>query len=161
LHLEDDPHDTELLSALLANENIPSEVHRVDTRKDFEAALTDRRWSLIVSDYSLPSFDGLRALSLTRERLGGVPFILFSGTIGEETAIECLKHGATDYVLKQRPARLVAAVRSVFNASEERERRKKFEQELHRSAAREKEMEARFLRMQRMESIGALVSGIA
>ena len=161
LHLEDDPHDSELLSAILADENIPSEVHRVDSRNDFEAALADRRWSLVVSDYSLPSFDGLRALSLTRERLGDVPFILFSGTIGEETAIECLKRGANDYVLKQRPARLVAAVRSVFYAAGERERRKQFEQELQRSAVREKELEARFLRMQRMESIGALVSGIA
>jgi two-component system cell cycle sensor histidine kinase/response regulator CckA len=90
-----------------------------------------------------------------------MPFILFSGTIGEETAIECLKQGATDYILKERPARLVSAVRAVLQASEERERRKTFEAELQRSAEREKQMEARFLRMQRMESIGALVSGIA
>jgi two-component system cell cycle sensor histidine kinase/response regulator CckA len=161
LHLEDDPNDSELLSMILSDENIPSEIHRVGTRSDFENALGKERWNLVISDYSLPSFDGLKALSLTRERLGDMPFILFSGTIGEETAIECLKRGATDYVLKQRPARLVAAVRSVFNAADERERRKKFEEELQRSAAREKEMEARFLRMQRMESIGALVSGIA
>ena len=161
LHLEDDPNDSELLIMILADENIPSQVHRVETRKDFESALEKQSWSLVISDYSLPSFDGLKALSLTRERLGDVPFILFSGTIGEETAIECLKRGATDYVLKQRPARLVAAVRSVFNAADERERRKKSEEELQRSAMREKEMEARFLRMQRMESIGALVSGIA
>ena len=161
LHLEDDPNDSELLTMILADENIPSEVYRVETRRDFESALEKQRWNLVISDYSLPSFDGLKALSLTRERLGDMPFILFSGTIGEETAIECLKRGATDYVLKQRPARLVAAVRSVFNAADERERRKKYEEELQRSAAREKEMEARFLRMQRMESIGALVSGIA
>jgi two-component system cell cycle sensor histidine kinase/response regulator CckA len=161
LHLEDDPNDTELLTMILADENIPSEVHRVETRKDFETALGAQRWNLVISDYSLPSFDGLKALGITRERLGDVPFILFSGTIGEETAIECLKRGATDYVLKQRPARLVAAVRSVFSAADERERRKKSEEELERSAQREKEMEARFLRMQRMESIGALVSGIA
>ena len=161
LHLEDDPNDSELLIMILADENIPSEVYRVETRRDFESALEKQRWNLVISDYSLPSFDGLKALSLTRERLGDMPFILFSGTIGEETAIECLKRGATDYVLLQRPARLVAAVRSVFNAADERERRKKYEEELQRSAAREKEMEARFLRMQRMESIGALVSGIA
>lgn len=161
LHLEDDPNDSELLSMILSDENIPSQIHRVGTQKDFEKALGKERWNLVISDYSLPSFDGLKALSITRERLGDMPFILFSGTIGEETAIECLKRGATDYVLKQRPARLVAAVRSVFNAADERERRKKFEEELQRSAAREKEMEARFLRMQRMESIGALVSGIA
>jgi two-component system cell cycle sensor histidine kinase/response regulator CckA len=161
LHLEDDPNDAELLSMILAEENIPSEIYRVDTRGAFTTALEKQSWDLVISDYSLPSFDGLKALSLIREKLGDMPFILFSGTIGEETAIECLKHGATDYVLKQRPARLVAAVRNIFSAAEERERRKKFELELQRSAAREKEMEARFLRMQRMESIGALVSGIA
>jgi two-component system, cell cycle sensor histidine kinase and response regulator CckA len=161
LHLEDDPNDSELLTMILADEHIPSEVHRVETRKEFEAALEGQHWNLVISDYSLPSFDGLKALGITRQRLGDVPFILFSGTIGEETAIECLKRGATDYVLKQRPARLVAAVRSVFSAADERERRKKSEEELQRSALREKEMEARFLRMQRMESIGALVSGIA
>ncbi len=161
LHLEDDPNDSELLSMILTDENIPSNIHRVETRRDFESALEKQSWNLVISDYSLPAFDGLKALALTRERFGDMPFILFSGTIGEETAIECLKRGATDYVLKQRPARLVAAVRSVFNTAEERERRKKFEEELQRSALREKEMEARFLRMQRMESIGALVSGIA
>ena len=146
---------------ILAEENMPSEIHRVDTRNTFMAALEKDSWDLVISDYSLPSFDGLKALRLIRETHGDMPFILFSGTIGEETAIECLKQGATDYVLKQRPARLVAAVRTIFSAAEERGRRKKFEQELQRSAAREKEMEARFLRMQRMESIGALVSGIA
>ena len=161
LHLEDDPNDTEILTMILADENIPAEIHRVETRKDFEAALETQNWNVVISDFSLPSFDGLKALSLTRGKFGDMPFILFSGTIGEETAVECLKRGATDYVLKQRPARLVAAVRAIFNAAEERERRKKFEEELQRSAEREKEMEARILRMQRMESIGALVSGIA
>jgi len=146
---------------ILSDENIPCDIHRVETRQDFEGALEEQNWSLVISDFSLPSFNGLKALALTREKFGNMPFILFSGTIGEETAVECLKKGATDYVLKQRPARLVAAVRSIFTAAEERERRKKSEEELQRSAEREKEMEARFLRMQRMESIGALVSGIA
>jgi signal transduction histidine kinase len=161
LHLEDNPYDTEIVSMLLTDESIPFEIHRVETRKDFESALEKHECNLIISDFSLPSFDGLKALSLTRERIVDMPFILFSGTIGEETAIECLKRGATDYVLKQRPARLVSAVRAVLTAADERERRKKFEAELERSAEREKDMEARFLRMQRMESIGALVSGIA
>jgi two-component system cell cycle sensor histidine kinase/response regulator CckA len=161
LHLEDDPSDTELLSIILADEKIPCELHRVESRSEFEKALEKQKWNLVISDFSLPSFDGLKALAFTREKYGELPFILFSGTIGEETAVECLKRGATDYVLKQRPARLVAAVRAIFTAAEERERRKKSEEELKRSAEREKEMEARFLRMQRMESIGALVSGIA
>ena len=161
LHLEDNPYDTEIVSMMLADEKIPCQVHRVETRKDFEAALEKTEWSLVISDFSLPSFDGLKALTITRTKLPEMPFILFSGTIGEETAIECLKRGATDYILKERPARLVSAVRAILQSSEERERRKKFEFELHQSAEREKQMEARFLRMQRMESLGALVSGIA
>src|ERR1041385_6472740 len=109
LHLEDDPTDTELLSMTLADENIPCEVHRVESRKEFEGALENQKWNLVISDFSLPSFDGLKALTFTREKYGAMPFILFSGTIGEETAVECLKRGATDYVLKQRPGRPVAA----------------------------------------------------
>jgi len=88
LHLEDDPNDSELLSMILAEENMPSEIHRVDTRNAFMAALEKDRWDLVISDYSLPSFDGLKALRLIRETRGDMPFILFSGTIGEETAIE-------------------------------------------------------------------------
>jgi len=130
LHLEDDPNDTEILSMILADENIPCEVHRVDARKDFEAELEKRTWNIVISDFSLPSFDGLKALSLVREKFGDLPFILFSGTIGEETAVECLKRGATDYVLKQRPARLVSAVRAIYNTADERERSRKFQDEL-------------------------------
>ncbi|HEX4262961.1 MAG TPA: response regulator [Verrucomicrobiae bacterium] len=161
LHLEDNPYDTEIVSALLADEHIPCEIQRVETRKDFEAALEKGDYTLVISDFSLPSWDGLKALALTRGRMADMPFILFSGTIGEETAIECLKRGATDYVLKGRPARLVSTVRAILKEAEERERRKEFEVELQRSAQREKDMEIRFLRMQRMESIGSLVSGIA
>src|SRR5690348_171294 len=157
LHLEDNPDDTEIVSSLLAGKNVPCEILRLDTRKDFEAALKDGKWDLVISDFSLPSFDGLKALSMVREKIGDVPFILFSGTIGEEIAVECLKKGATDYVLKERPERLVATVRAISKEAGERERRKKFELELQRSAERERQMEARLLRMQRMESLGALV----
>ncbi len=161
LHLEDNPYDSELVSSMLAEEKIPCEMLRVDTRKDFETALGSKQWDLVISDFALPGYNGLKALVTTREKNPHMPFILFSGTIGEETAIDCLKKGATDYVLKERPARLISAVRAVLKESEERERRKQYEAELQKSAEREKQMEARFLRMQRMESIGALVSGIA
>ena len=161
LHLEDNANDSELVSLMLADENIPCRMHRVETRADFVAALEKEKWSLVISDFALPSFDGLKALNLTREKAGDTPFIIFSGAIGEETAVECLKQGATDYVLKERPARLVSAVRAIMKQASERERRKRSEAELQKSTERDKQMEARFLRMQRMESIGALVSGIA
>ena len=112
LHLEDDVTDTELLRALLEMDKIVAEVERVETREQFVRALEAGGYDLIVSDYSLPSFDGLAALILARERRPTVPFLLFSGTIGEEAAIEGIRNGATDYVLKERLGRLAPAVSS-------------------------------------------------
>ena len=95
------------------------------------------RFDLIISDYSLPSFDGLSALSLARELSPETPFIFFSGTIGEEVAVESLKNGATDYVLKQRPDRLMSSIRNALRGAEERPRRRRAEGEL-------RQMEDRF-----------------
>ena len=100
LHLEDEPLDTEIVREMLKADNLDCTVHAVATRPEFERALEEDNWSLILSDFSLPSFDGLEALALARAQAPGVPFILFSGTIGEETAVESLKNGATDYILK-------------------------------------------------------------
>ena len=120
LDLEDDPLDTELVQANLAEGGITCEIVRVQTRADFEAALVNGDFDLVLSDYSLPSFDGLSALKLAKEIRPEVPFILVSGAIGEDRAIEALKSGATDYVLKQRLERLVPAVRRVVREAEER-----------------------------------------
>jgi len=87
LHLEDDIMDTDLLRAMLEMDKIVAAVERVETREQFLGALEAGGYDLIISDYSLPSFDGLTALSLARELMPSVPFILFSGTIGEEAAI--------------------------------------------------------------------------
>jgi len=82
---------------------------------------------LVISDYSLPSFDGIRALELLHEKLPGTPYIFVSGTSGEDLAIDTMKRGATDYVLKTRISRLVPAVRRALSESEERARRKEAE----------------------------------
>jgi two-component system cell cycle sensor histidine kinase/response regulator CckA len=161
LHLEDNPNDSELVSAMLQGEGISCTLCRVETRHDFEAALAKDDWSLIISDFSLPSFDGLKAITLARKLQPGIPFILFSGTIGEEMAIESLKSGATDYVLKQRPARLVTAVRHALREADEFRRRREVEAELLKAEQHKKQLEMQFLRVQRMESIGALAGGIA
>src|SRR2546423_559227 len=110
LHLEDNPHDTEFVRAMLEREGLACTPFRVATAQEFESALEQADWQLIISDFSLPGFDGLKALTMANAKCPGVPFILFSGTIGEETAVQCLKKGAADYVLKQRPARLVPAI---------------------------------------------------
>src|SRR5215217_1370827 len=136
LDLEDDPVDTELLEANLMAGGISCEMVRVQTRADFEAALVNGDFDLVLSDYSLPSFDGLSALELAKEIRPEVPFILVSGAIGEERAIEALKSGATDYVLKQRLERLVPAVRRAVREAEERNERKRAEEALRESEER-------------------------
>ena len=136
LDLEDDPLDTELVQANLAEGGITCEIVRVQTREEFVAALKGSDFDLIFSDYSLPSFDGLSALKLAKEIRPEVPFILVSGAIGEDRAIEALKSGATDYVLKQRLERLVPAVRRAVREAEERTERSRAEEALGRSEAR-------------------------
>jgi CheY-like chemotaxis protein len=102
LHLEDNVTDTELVQAVLEAEGIHSELTRAETEQDFLAALQGENFDLILADYTLPSFDGLSALKIAQQQAPHVPFIFVSGTLGEDVAIEALKTGATDYVLKTR-----------------------------------------------------------
>jgi len=111
LHLEDDRFDAELITSTLSRDGLDFEVVSVDTREDFVAAFEGETFDLILADYSLPSIDGLSALKIVRGRDSNIPFILVSGTLGEEVAVGALKAGATDYVLKNNLARLAPVVR--------------------------------------------------
>ena len=111
LHLEDNPDDQELVRLTLVKEGMSCELACVEAHDDFLAALKQGEWDIILADYTLPSYNGLSALTLARELRPEVPFIFVSGTIGEDAAIACLKAGATDYVLKHHLARLAHAVR--------------------------------------------------
>ncbi|MEI8288968.1 MAG: PAS domain S-box protein [Verrucomicrobiota bacterium] len=133
LLLEDNPADVMLVRDMLAQENIAAEIHHVENRADFVQALEVGNWALVLADYHLPDFNGLEALKLVRAKYPLVPFILMSGTIGEQTAIESLKAGATDYVLKQHRDRLPAVVIRALAEYDERERRLAAEQELLKS----------------------------
>jgi DNA-binding NtrC family response regulator len=135
LSLEDDPKDTDLIEELLASEEIVCEVTRVDTQAEFSASIEQCGIDLILADYSLPSFDGLSALKLAITACPEVPFIFVSGTLGEEVAIEALKIGATDYVLKTRLSRLVPSVLRALREATERDDRRRAEQSLRRSEA--------------------------
>jgi PAS domain S-box-containing protein len=135
LSLEDDPHDTELIQELLAAEDVVCEITRVDTEPVFLASLDDGGIDVILADYSLPSFDGLSALRLAITRCPDVPFIFVSGTLGEEVAIEALKIGATDYILKTRLSRLVPSVHRALREARERSEHKLAEEKLRRSEA--------------------------
>src|SRR5882724_4888525 len=127
LHLEDNPHDAELIQAVLEAEGIVCQVTRVDTQADFFASLEQVGFDIILADYTLPSFDGLSALKITLEKCPDVPFIFVSGTLGEEVAIEALKIGATDYILKQRLSRIVPSVLRALREAKERGERKRAE----------------------------------
>ncbi len=105
-------------------EGIACATTRVQNREDFVAALEQGGIDLILSDFSLPAFDGLSALEIARARWPDLPVILVSGTLGEERAIDALKSGATDYVLKERLARLVPAVHRAMLEVEERVERR-------------------------------------
>jgi PAS domain S-box-containing protein len=120
LHLEDDADDAEFVRDLLDENGFSARVERVQTRDAFIAALDRGGLDLILSDYKLPAFDGLAALELARAKCPDVPFIFVSGLLGEEAAIDALKSGATDYVLKHRLPRLVPAVRRAVADAEER-----------------------------------------
>jgi signal transduction histidine kinase len=134
LLLEDSPLDAELILMRLTEAGIACAPVRVETRADYLAELERDRFDLILADYSLPSFDGGSALAIARARCPEVPFIFVSGALGEELAIDILKDGATDYVLKQRLERLVPSIERALREAEERAERRRLEEELCRRA---------------------------
>ncbi len=135
LSIEDDPKDSKLIQDLLETEDIVCEVKRVDTQAAVLASLEQGGIDLILADYTLPSFDGISALKLAMTACPEVPFIFVSGTLGEEVAIEALKIGATDYVLKTRLSRLVPSVIRALREARERAERKQANEKLRRSEA--------------------------
>ncbi|MBE9047810.1 response regulator [Pleurocapsales cyanobacterium LEGE 10410] len=125
LLLEDSPLDADVTLATLIDGGIDCELWQVDTRDEFVTALEGDRFDLILADYALPGFDGASALNIARSICPDVPFIFVSGSLGEELAIESIKQGATDYVLKQRLERLVTCVyRALREAQGERDRQR-------------------------------------
>ncbi len=135
LHLEDSDLDHALVASQLARAGLQTVFLRVDTREDFEAAL-GQRWDAIVSDFNLPGFTGLDALALVRARDATTPFILVSGEIGEDTAVAAMRNGASDYLLKNRLARLAPALEHAIEAARTRAARLAADAELAASRQR-------------------------
>src|SRR6202790_4065590 len=135
LSVEDDPKDAELIQGLLETEGLVCEVTRVDTEAALLASVEQGGIDLILADYSLPSFDGISALKVALKACPDVPFIFVSGTLGEEVAIEALKIGATDFVLKTSLSRLVPSVRRALREGTQRAERKQAEEALRQSEA--------------------------
>ncbi len=135
LHLEDSELDHELMLAHMGRAGVGVLAHRVDTEAAFLKAL-EQDWDVIISDYNLPGFSGLVALDLLKAGGLDVPFVLVSGEIGEDTAVEAMRNGASDYLLKNNLARLAPAVLHAVEASQTRRARLQADLELGESKQR-------------------------
>ena len=129
LYLEDTDYDVDLVKEYLEEDEIVYDLIHVKTKEDFIKALKEEELHIILADFSLPSFDGLEALDITQQLISDIPFIIISGVMGEELAIEALKSGATDYVLKQRLSRLVPSISRALLEANERTTRLRAENE--------------------------------
>lgn len=128
--VEDVATEVELTTYQLERAGLRCKPTRVETEDAFVAAIRDHTPDLILSDFSLPQFDGMSALRIAQIVSPETPFIFVSGTIGEERAIEALRHGATDYVLKTNLARLAPAVLRALQEAAERREKRRVEQQL-------------------------------
>lgn len=147
LIVEDEPLDAELIVDQLGGDGLNVESRLVDDEAGYRQALDDFSADVVISDLSMPGFSGYRALELLREKDKLLPFIFVSGTIGEDAAIRALKSGATDYLLKERLARLASAVRRAVEQAREVQARERAESEL--------------MRAQRFESLAMLAGGLS
>jgi signal transduction histidine kinase len=140
LHLEDSEIDHALTCAHLAHGGLRCRIERVDSEAEFLGAIEAGRWDAIISDYNLPGFSGLVALDLLIASGRDIPFIIVSGEIGEDTAVEAMRNGASDYLLKNNLARLVPALLHAVEATETRRARVRADRELDESQQRLREL---------------------
>jgi PAS domain S-box-containing protein len=135
LIIEDSEDDTLLMIRLLRKAGYDPAYERVETADAMHEALERQTWDIIISDYNMPNFDGLAALNIYKEKKLDIPFIIVSGAIGEEIAVEAMKTGAHDYVMKNNLPRLVPAIQRELREAESRRGRKQAEQALKESKA--------------------------
>ena len=130
LHLEDNDADAELIHTMLEHGNISAEIYRAKDKESYLKQIEMQDYDLVISDYSIPQFDGLKALIEAKKKNKFIPFIFCSGTIGEDRAVQCLQLGAMDYVIKDRLDRLVPAVNRAMRLVSEIKKKEKAEAEL-------------------------------
>ena len=140
LLVEDSAVDARLVAAFLEEGGFAAQVQRVDTEEAFRAALAAGCVDVILSDYRVPGFEGTEALAAARQACPEAPFVFVSGALGEDKAIELLKRGATDYVLKDNLARLAPSIRRARAEAHERAERQRAEEELRRRAEFEQQL---------------------
>jgi diguanylate cyclase (GGDEF)-like protein/PAS domain S-box-containing protein len=136
LIVEDSAEDAQLLQLQLRRNGYEPVARRVQTAEEMERALDEQAWDLVLADYSLPSFNALAALELFHRRGLDIPFLIVSGTIGEETAVEAMRAGAHDYIMKGSSARLIPAIARELREAGERANRRRAEEALRDSERR-------------------------
>ena len=120
LLIEDSEEDTELLLAEVRRAGFDPLHTRVETPEAMQKALAGNEWDVVIADYTLPQFSGLAALTLTRQYDPDLPFIISSGNIGEDIAVDAMRAGAHDYVMKNNPSRLIPAIERELRESDRR-----------------------------------------
>ena len=140
LNLEDSANDAELNKATLTARWPECEVVRAVNREEFIAALEQGGFDIILSDFTLPGFDGRQALDLARAKRPEIPFLFVSGTIGEDSAVEALKNGATDFILKHRLVRLIPSIERALREVQDRAERQRAEEYMRQSEHKYREV---------------------
>ena len=176
LHLEDDPLDADLVREFLQADGLACIITRVWTRETFVEALAAAAYDVILADHNLPSFDGETALSIAAHTAPNASFIFLSGTLGEDVAVEAMKRGATDYVVKQNIEKLPNVVRRAINEVQEKQKRRRAEEALRETerkfrAELERQVKERSTALlqaeqtlqqaQKLDAIGKLTGGVA
>ncbi|HEX7138019.1 MAG TPA: ATP-binding protein [Vicinamibacterales bacterium] len=147
LLVEDTDSDAELVERALRRGGLEFEMRRVETEKPFRAELDAWKPDVVLADYKLPQFDGLSALRIAQTHDPELPFLVVSGTLGDEKAVEVLRLGATDYVLKDRLSRLVPAIERALRERAQRQEQRRVEEQLERA--------------RRMDTLGRVAGTIA
>lgn len=135
LIVEDSKIEAKLIANLLKKNGYEVISERVETRDDMKAQLDERQWDIVISDYQMPEFDGMQALQLFQAYDLDIPFILVSGKIGEESAVDLMKMGAQDYIMKGNTARLLPAIESHLKDAANRRENRRLESKLRESEA--------------------------
>lgn len=172
LIVEDSEIDSELLEQKLIEKGYELECKRVDTSGAMQSALAEQEWDVIISDFVMPHFSGLEALQMLKDCGIDIPFIIVSGKIGEETAVEAMRAGAHDYILKGNLARLAPVIERELSEAESRRKRRQADEELEQLnntlearvielVADQRRKDQILIQQSRLAAMGEMISNIA